>query len=641
MKGAFGIKHFPRWSRYPWFYGILSILVLSIFISFLAKINTSNEQFADGSSADRDDFEGWLCNKLNMQVLRYFVVTIGRPGGFGKPFFGVPPQYDFAQSGAQNVAIPIVYGIMHNVLFMLGLLPLPFCRGLIRDLSRAFPSLRTVVPLNDLEYVHRMCGFAALFGIFLAAAIWLSVMGTDCFARKISSACEAFEPVVEVFANPIENVVMLRFIIWILWFTLMPLLYFAKVLEPPKFVLRLPLLGMRWYEFCYYTHVIVAAITLLLALIGRFFIFYPVLISWGLYAIDLVRERLTHCYGAEVDLAASRVVLDQRGRPVVVKLQLNPNNGCLRLLNVSAGQWIYVKFPGVHTFHPFSVTSKSTSKDMPITLLVGVKTNNQQFTFSGTPKTPSLPVGKRTWTYKVMDTVRSAPRQSVVMLGPYGDAFQSCFDSEYASAIVIGAGTGLASVMSVLRETIVRRQCQKPVPSRLHLVWCCRNVENLMWCWNDILELLYEASSNNSHMAIDPQLLHIQASSFDWLSITFFVSQVSETRGVAAKNVVSRELPLVGRLAEYEAAAEIRKWMLNQVVEGSIDELRNNDDGYKESYVYRLIRGCEAKAIQEMGGLKGDPKVTVCYTGPPALAFLIHSTTSKIGVHVEFSSDHQ
>ena len=52
-------RHFPRFARYPWFYGILLILVLAIFLAFFAKINTSsNGEFADGSSAKRDEFVG-------------------------------------------------------------------------------------------------------------------------------------------------------------------------------------------------------------------------------------------------------------------------------------------------------------------------------------------------------------------------------------------------------------------------------------------------------------------------------------------------------------------------------------------------------------------------------------------------------
>ena len=459
----------------------------------------------------------------------------------GKPFFGVPPQYDFAISGPQRVAIPIVYGIMHNVLFMLGLMPLPFCRGLIRDLSHTFPSVRRFIPLNDLEYVHRMCGFAALSGIFVAATIWLSVMGVDCFARQHPFACEAFDPVVQVFANPIENVVMLRLIIWVLWFTFMPLLYFAKVMQPPSFVLRLPLLGMYWYEFCFCTHVLIAYVTLLLAFIGRFFIFYPVLISWGLYAADLIRERCIHCHGAKIDLRHSTYINDNTARPVVVKLQLQPTRTVLsRFLKVNAGQWIYVKFPGIHTFHPFSVTSKSTTGTEPITLLVGVQTNQRRFNFPGL-RTATLPKGQRTWTYEVMDKVRlRTDDQSVVLLGPYGDAFQSCFDVKYTAAIVIGAGTGLASVMSVLRDTIRKRVENTSVPSRLHLVWCCRSLDNLIWCWSDILELLYSACSEQ---AMDPLLLHPKGAAFDWLNISFFVSRIPRAGGCTVRSAVDKELP--------------------------------------------------------------------------------------------------
>ena len=106
------------------------------------------------------------------------------------------------------------------------------------------------------------------------------------------------------------------------------------------------------------------------------------------------------------------------------------------------------------------------------------------------------------------------------------------------------------------------------------------------------------------------------------------------------RSAVDEELPLSGTHEDegYDERTKIREWMLKQVVEGSIDELHSNKDGYKESVVYRLIKGAESQASQ---WVHEDPKLTVCYTGPPALGFLIHSTTREIGVHVEFASDHQ
>lgn len=94
------------------FYLIVAVLYLAVFLSF-AVLAGNPEAFNTA-------------------------VTANRPGGFGKPFLKVPPQYNFGQSQLQSMAIPIVYGIMHSALLSLGLMPIPMCKG-----RRAFEIIRS------------------------------------------------------------------------------------------------------------------------------------------------------------------------------------------------------------------------------------------------------------------------------------------------------------------------------------------------------------------------------------------------------------------------------------------------------------------------------------------------------------------
>jgi NAD(P)H-flavin reductase len=40
--------------------------------------------------------------------------------------------------------------------------------------------------------------------------------------------------------------------------------------------------------------------------------------------------------------------------------------------------------------------------------------------------------------------------------GPYGSPFTKCYDPKYKGVVVIGAGTGLTSALSVLKEMVQR-----------------------------------------------------------------------------------------------------------------------------------------------------------------------------------------
>merc|ERR1719378_1221023 len=67
-----------------------------------------------------------------------FTGVLDSPGGIGKPFLGTPPQYDFENREIQRLTIPFTFGFMHMALVMLGLIPIPICRGLVRDVVQVW-----------------------------------------------------------------------------------------------------------------------------------------------------------------------------------------------------------------------------------------------------------------------------------------------------------------------------------------------------------------------------------------------------------------------------------------------------------------------------------------------------------------------
>jgi hypothetical protein len=109
--------------------------------------------------------------------------------------------------------------------------------------------------------------------------------------------------------------------------------------------------------------------------------------------------------------------------------------------------------------------------------------------------------------------------------GPYGVQFTKAFDAAtYPSVIMIGAGTGVTSAMSVLREMIALRQQNRDRKQYVWFVWSCANVDDLLWAWdllkNDIIAACHDGAINPSK-DWNPTV----SSHLDWLSMTFYVTR--------------------------------------------------------------------------------------------------------------------
>lgn len=509
-------RWFARFRRHPGFYSTYWVLAIAIFVSFLARINTSNEA---------------------MNAPGRF-----RPSGFGKTFLKVPPQYDIAENTLQGIFVPIIYGFMHNALFGLGLLPLLITRGLWRDAVHYMPWLPRYVPLNDFEYLHKVLGFLVLLYILSGAGIWISVMYVDCFIKEVPNSCMAFEAPRNVIFNPIINVAALRASVFLTWFPFFPLMYSARR-GPHRYVVRVfgPIgrfLRQYWFEICLYSHIAVALITLTLALISRFEVFYPVLPAWALYAFDRAREYTTRQFELEFDADKGVTVYNRSGgvgsQPTSMRLVFNCKKAitCLRSkFAMQAGQWVYLQVPSIdRTWHAFSLASPSSNESLELHIGIIASAPDQWVAVEGDQKRTLLHWDQKnpTWTFQLLKRLRGSrnpPNTAVRVMGPYGTAFSTCFERSNAAAVIVGAGTGLTASESVLRETVARRRLPDPAahpPMRTWFVWSCRSVDDLYWAWDGLVATLLDAVQDGT---LDISKHSDLSQCMDWLHVTLYVTE--------------------------------------------------------------------------------------------------------------------
>eukprot|EP00041_Stephanoeca_diplocostata_P035658 m.1265825 g.1265825 ORF g.1265825 m.1265825 type:complete len:1213 (-) comp24738_c0_seq3:4981-8619(-) len=500
--------------RNPYFFTVLFIIYMWKFFLFISVINT---------------------NEGNLEQ-----------GPYGT-FLDVPSVYDFEKSKAQRRAIPVVYGIMHCVLLSLGFLPLCMCRGFHRDL-RVTKFFSALIPFDDMEFLHILFGEIAILGILVAGGIWLIVQGYVCFTfedvNATTAACSAFAPTVQdakkgdgtperqllydsisgaMYVDPRDNVLFLREVVWITWFFIIPLMFFAHWTTVPQW---LPVFIRKyWWEMCFYLHVTVAWVTVLVAFYARFEVFWPVIPPWTLLAIDNFRERFFRSWWSTVTPSKDITLFYDKDIPKTIAINM-PNS----TFKVGGGQWLYIKINEIdRVWHPFTVAS--CSFDPSITLYIGVR--GERHLWDGKTQIPKL----ETWTYKMFKLMQaklqgeSEDTVEVQIKGPYGSPFTTCYKPKYMATVLIGAGTGLGGALSVLKEVLHRRARGDPGPKYVWFVWSCKDVEQLQWCWDALLEVLYWAWDNQS-LAPREDWNAMTCNMLDWLGITIYVSQTKNLRGM-------------------------------------------------------------------------------------------------------------
>jgi hypothetical protein len=115
-----------------------------------------------------------------------------------------------------------------------------------------------------------------------------------------------------------------------------------------------PTIKLHWYEFCYWLHRGIAYITILVALIARFDVFWPCAATWLLFALDkLAQARATQ--SLFIDALESRCINDPHGRPSKLRLVLNVRNtDSSAFTHRAASRWVKLSHP--HSPPPFSNT---------------------------------------------------------------------------------------------------------------------------------------------------------------------------------------------------------------------------------------------------------------------------------------------
>ena len=346
--------------------------------------------------------------------------------------------------------------------------------------------------------------------------------------------------------------------------------------------------GLGWqptaaFEIFRYTHVACMTVIVVGALYSRYEVFYPAAPTWTWYALDVIWLRLSGHYVAN----AAQIEYFSAAGGAAFKLRLSKAMwrrwGRRATFAHRAAQVVYVKVPDVssHEWHPFSIAS--APQDEFLELIVKCQ-------------------GPESWTRRVpasYEGVHRAKRPwTVELMGPIGSAFGDL--RHETNVLVIGAGAGLPSSLSVLKQ--VAHDMLAPAASRrlerLTFVWVTRSVEDLLWCWDDLKGVLARLGDASA-----------------WLTLCIRITK--RERGAQEKLDVLLSEPGVGPIL-HDALA--------------LGSVRGP----------RLWRETFAVAVQEC---KAPGRVQACYCGPVALKNVIQAATRSIvhspkpGVVVAFSCE--
>ena len=588
----------------------------------------------------------------------------------------LPLQYNFTASPRQRGAIPAVYGLMHAALLCLALMPLPLCHALWTALVGRAPWLRRwyALPVDDFEYVHRLLGSLCIGLIALGATIWLATMVPLCMADASSNACLAFARggLDGAQFDPFRNVLVLRLIVAPLWGTVLPLMAFAGTtwqefvqgqqqqvglarhirhcMRHPvacwlwlvgaasglavgtwagggvgaavggsigavcgAWLASLSAIKLHWYEFCYWSHRAVAYLTVLVALIARFDVFWPCAATWLAFALDKWAQRRSS-RRMYIDTRESRCIMDPQGKPSKLRLVLVVRADTYE--RRAASKWVQLSVPNMLSgassrtaravaaaWHPLSLASHSDTK---IELLIDVH--------------PRL-CGKPSWSEQVFAHVARLqeravtvsatdahypPQLAVQVRGPFGSAFARCFESKrrvgqadaplHDLVVLLGSGIGLPSALSALHEFVERRRAGKAVPRFVWFVWQCRATEELQLCWDALHRIVYgghglcdEAAHRQARAALTrggkvplDRAKHMQrhggqpwdegSPMLEWLGVTLHVSSWGRDAALerTGRAALAADDPLHDAAGD-PAAARVHAWLCGRLRAGHHD----------------------------------------------------------------------
>jgi hypothetical protein len=582
-------------------------------------------------------------------------------------FLPLPPQYDLGLTNIlQLLFIPVLFGCMHGALFTLTLLPTPFARGIWRDVVKCAPGIRDHLPVDDLVKLHIMWGYILILSISTGATFWLIAMSIDCL-NNVPQACLAFAPEAAVFVNPKENVLFLRYCIWPTWFFIIPLMEWAREERAILCFGKIQCCQTWWWELLIFSHVGVAMVTATMALAARLEIFYVILIGWGPYFFDKARERIWHTHKTSLIIkvgedtgASSRLHLHgANNKPVSVHVIMALPRG----FTSTAGQWIYFSCNAIdYTWHPFTLASASDSAFVNLEIGVrGLRENWEEDTNGLGQKTWFQKKGTETWTYKLFKHISTVVRDNrgarkvgavagdsielpVMIRGPYGAAYERCLDPSLGASVIMGAGTGVTSALSGLRDVVARKRRDSPTPGIIWFVWTTQAVDDLLWLWDSLMETLHEACVER---IIQPKRTHRKSSKMmDWLGMTVYITKadrkllsqfVESTRPQRGRGVTAQvdfnsdtdgyanPLRQEDSNGSYLTKEQVHAWMTDdkRLLANSLDD--------KGTHVVKLLRFVRM--------LCGNKQVAVSYCGPPGLTITLVEAGHELGAGYEFAFD--
>lgn len=573
----------------------------------------------------------------------------------GRTYLGVGGQYKavLGLGGPADVMIPLLFGIMHSLLFLFGAIPITMSRGFWRDVSYWLPISRQLLPIDDHIFFHKFIGYLALINLFVGAVIWVLIMGyAECLMGKRHAACTSWDGlIVKNWFNLFENVVMLRVVVITTWFFIIPLMRYQT--QPPTYWCfgmccgrRLPMwFRAQWFEIIYVLHVTVALTTVILALAARFEVFHPILAPWALYILDSLRETYCMTFATQINLAKTTIHLDPQdaNKPTTLTVHFsNPRRawwrgGILRTnMAQGEGMWVFLKIPSISNleWHPFSLASASGDDfaELQIGIRPGVipkrkRVDNWELDVTSerakiTGEGEWAQIHGPTFTYKVFDALKKAQIGDSIpclMRGPYGSSFRVCFNPSTKGALIMAAGSGLSAIESMLRGMLHRRKTGAYTPHSVWVCWQCRRVGDILWVWDSLNALLIQALNDGT--LVKPANWTPASKTLDFLTLTFFIS-----RGDGSQVETLRSLP-----KHPEDKHKVHEFLTsrNRLFQSSISS--------ESTHIGKYIRNIRATLNRR--GLRRNEKLGICFCGPSAVARIISDAAYDVGGSVEFSAD--
>ena len=183
---------------------------------------------------------------------------------------------------------------------------------------------------------------------------------------------------------------------------------------------------------------------------------------------------------------------------------------------------------------------------------------------------------------------------------------------------------GLTAAESVLREFLHRKALDIPCPSRLWFLWSCTNVDDLFWCWDQLLGLVSAAVQAGVIVPLRKQ----RGALIDWLGVTIYL-----TRGSKAFD----DFVQIQRAKFTADNRDVGEWLLQRIYRSSMDS--------KHTHIESLLRG--AHRVLRQTPTKTSRDLALGFCGPPALAHVIERAAHRSlpddagNITFNFSMDHQ